>query len=226
MSPRLFNQYDQYLENLLCAQYDVADIFDHELAKGESREDFLIRILHDENDHMKIHKGFLTNGHDQSNQCDLIVCKSTTRTRRIGGQTLIDVADHPVLIEVKGNATGTDFREFNIKAGRTKALCSTHDVPCGIFCYKTNLLQRNVLNRFGYRYDALLDPLGIAYLDDPTLAIQYPNIDFAISIEPSPAGGGDKQFFLRKISSTGRYLYSRESPILKHLMSLVRGLTL
>lgn len=226
MSLRLFNQYDQYLENLLCAQYNVADIFDHELAKGESREDFLIRILCDENNHMQVHKGFLTNGHDQSNQCDLIVCRSTTRTRRIGSQTLIDVADQPVLIEVKGNATGTDFKEFNIKAGRAKALCTTHDIPCGIFCYKTNLLQRNVLNRFGYRYDSSLDALGIAYLDDPTLLIQYPNIDFAISIEPTPDGVEDKQFFLRKIPSTGRYIYSREAPVIKHMMTLVRGLTL
>ena len=231
MPAHLYDQYDQYLENLLCAQYDVAGIFNHELTKGEVREDFLIKLLHESNDHMRIHKGVLSNGTTNSNQCDLLICRPNTHIRRLGGQAMIDVGKQPILIEVKGNATGTDFKEFNIKAGRAKSLCTTHDIPCGIFCYRTMLTHRTIMKRFGYRYDAALDPLGIAYLDDPTLPLDYPNIDFAVCIEVTPAGMEDKQFFLRKDPSTGnptsgRYIYSREAPVIKHMMSLVRSLTM
>lgn len=231
MPAYLYDQYDQYLENLLCAQYDVAGIFNHELTKGEVREDFLIKLLQETNSYMRIYKGVLSNGTANSNQCDLLICRPTVQTRPLGSQVMIDVSEQPVLIEVKGNATGNDFREFNIKASRAKALCTTHDIPCGIFCYRTMLTHRNLMKRFGYRYDAALDPLGIAYQDDPILPLDYPNIDFAVCIEVSPSGTEYKQFFLRKDPSignptSGRYIYSREAPVIKHMISLVRSLTL
>ena len=40
-----FDEFDQYSENMLMAQYDVSDIISHELMKGEVREDFLISTL-------------------------------------------------------------------------------------------------------------------------------------------------------------------------------------
>jgi hypothetical protein len=227
----LYDQYDQYLEDLLCAQYEVADIFDHHLAKGEVREDFLIKLLEESSPHFKIHKGFLSNGTANSPQCDLMVCRPSARIRQVGSQALIDVSEQPVLIEVKGNATGTDFKEFNDKAGRTKALCGTHDIKCGIFCYKIDLQPHNLLKRFGFRYDPLHDPLGSVYFDTdtpprmPQLPIAYPNIDFAICIQPTPPGEMLRQFFVRK-NVNGRYIYNREAPVIKHMIGMVRSLTL
>lgn len=227
----LYDKYDQYLEDLLYAQYEVADIFDHHLAKGEVREDFLIKLLCESSAHFKIHKGFLSNGTANSTQCDLMVCRPTAHVRQVGSQALIDVSDQPVLIEVKGNATGTDFKEFNDKAGQAKALCTTHDIKCGIFCYKIDLRPQTILKRFGFRYDPLNDPLGSVYFDThsppklPQLPILYPNIDFAICIQPTAAGTDIKQFFVRK-NVNGRYIYNREAPVIKHMIGMVRSLTL
>lgn len=41
----MFAEFNQYSENLLLAQYDVSEIIEHELMKGEVREDFLIDVL-------------------------------------------------------------------------------------------------------------------------------------------------------------------------------------
>ena len=40
-----FDEFDQYSEDMLLAQYEISEIINHELMKGEVREDFLKSTL-------------------------------------------------------------------------------------------------------------------------------------------------------------------------------------
>ena len=71
----IFNEFDQYSQNLLLAQYDIAEIIQHELTKGEVREDFLIQVLQSRFEPPPtFHKGTVSDGGNQAGQIDIMLC--------------------------------------------------------------------------------------------------------------------------------------------------------
>lgn len=215
-----FAQFNQYTENLLLAQYDVSEIIEHQLIKGEVREDFLIHSLQYRFDNgLKIYKGFISSGEEQSGQIDIMLCKTNCQIYRLGTQVMIPPEDCKMLLEVKSNASGTDIREFNEKVARIKSFQASSYPLSGIFCYRIDLTKKNLLRRFGYNYDRHTE----AFVNDPTIELVYPHIDFLVSLDRN---NEENRLFLRKDTSTNRYVLTYEYPTIKNLFSLVQSLVL
>lgn len=221
----MFKEINTYYQKLLNAQYDVAEIIEHVLTRGEIREDFLKDVIKKRKDSLKIEKGILCDnyGH-QSPQCDVLIAKNTIAVERLGGHCVMQVGDCSIVLEVKSNATGNDFRECEQKAARIKALDTTVFPTYGIFCYKYDLRKNNLLKRFGYRYENETQE----FYRDEAESLKYPHIDFvlAISIEEEE-GEGDpilKQIFLMKNKETNRYDLYLDYPAIRHFWRLIDGL--
>ncbi len=210
----IFEEFNQYSEDLLLAQYDVSDIIAHELTKGEVREDFLSDILKSRFDPKPtFYKGALSDGTTQSGQVDLMLCKPNSQIYRLGSQAIINLDDCLCAIEVKGNAIGNDIKEFNEKITEIKLMQAVDFPLCGIFCYQVKLKERTILKRFGYNFDAATN----TFYDDDSLNIVYSEIDFFVSIET------DKSIFLRK-NVDGKFLRMSQYPIITNVFSLIHSL--
>lgn len=223
----IFDEFHKYTENLIQAQYGVSEIIKHELTKGEVREEFVMdTIQRGFGNDINLKRGFLQVGDKQSNQMDILLLKQNALVANIGNQTIVQPENCLLVLEVKGNASGSDLKEYNEKIGVMKAMQADSHPLFGIFCYRIKLTEKTILNRFGFTYDKSLDSFYDE--DNPKNAIKglatiYPNIDFLISIEIDEEENA-KQYFLRKNEATGRYIKSVEYPVLKNLFSLTRSL--
>lgn len=225
----MFAEFHKYTEKLILAQYEVSEIIKHELTKGEVREEFVMdTIQRGFGNDINLKRGFLQVGEEQSNQMDILLLKPNALVANIGNQTIVSPEHCLMVLEVKGNATGNDIREYNDKIALMKAMNADSYPMFGIFCYKIKLTEKTILNRFGYTYDSSTQ----YYYDEfdepknnPGMPIFYPNIDFLISIEIDEEGNG-KQLYLRKNELNGRYVKSVEFPVLKNLFSLTHSLLL
>ncbi len=212
----LFDEFDQYSQDLLLAQYNVANIIQHELIKGEVREDFLIYLLETGFDPSpSFHKGTISDGNDQAGQIDIMLCRPHSQIRKLGTQAVLRPDDCLCALEVKGNATGNDIRMFDRRSQRIKQMRATRYPLCGIFCYKVDLVEKTILNRFGFDFANNTQ----TYFDNEVAPrnIEYPNIDFFVSLDPRC------QLFLRK-NTNGRFLRILEYPILKNVFSVIESL--
>ena len=222
-----FEEFHKYTENLIQAQYDVSEIIQHELTKGEVREEFVMDTIQNGfGNEINLKRGFLQVEDVQSNQMDILLLKQNAPVVSIGNQTIIAPENCLMVLEVKGNATGTDLKEYNDKIGLMKAMPADSYPIFGIFCYKIKLVERTILNRFGFSYDNFSGDFYDEYnvkRRNPGRTVEYPNIDFLVSIEVDEEGN-NKQFYLRKNNETGRYIKSVEYPVLKNIFSLTHGL--
>jgi hypothetical protein len=222
-----FDEFDQYSENLLMAQYEVSNIITHELMKGEVREDFLIATLESCSDPKPmLVKGTVSDGHDNAGQLDIILCRPHAHVRRLGTQCFVE-KDHALcVIEVKGNCTGRDLKKAEAKAMVIQCLQGERSPQYGVVCYKVDLEMKTIMNRFGFSLDAENE----TYFDNATIPneaeanwkrLEYPNLDFFVSLEDG------KKVFLRKYEiSPGkhRFIRSMQSPLIKELFSMTRSL--
>lgn len=222
-----FDEFDQYSENLLMAQYEVSEIISHELMKGEVREDFLISILESCSEPRPYFvKGTLSDGSNDAGQLDIILCRPYSHLRRLGAQCFVSKGDALCVIEVKGNCTGTDLKRAAEKAVVIRNLQGQTSPLCGVVCYKVALELKTIMNRFGYSFDSATN----TYFDNATIPneaeadwrkIDYPDLDFFISLEDG------KKVFLRKYEfAPGKPRFSRsvQSPLIKELFSVMRAL--
>ncbi len=209
----IFNEFNQYSENLLLAQYDVSNIIKHELIKGEVREDFLIDVLKSRfTPAPSFFKGTISDGTVQAGQIDIMLCKPNTQIFKLGSQVIINPDTCLCLIEVKGNARGNDIREFNSKISKIKNMKAAEYPLFGIFCYKVNLLPKTILNRFGFTFSEKMD----TYHDDGR-QITYPEIDFFVSLDER------EPLFLRK-KPDGRFVQLVKFPIIQNVFELIQSL--
>ncbi len=228
----VFDEFHKYTENLIQAQYEVSEIIKHELTKGEVREEFVMdTIQRGFGNEINLKRGFLQVAEEQSNQMDILLLKQNAPVANIGNQTIVQPENCLLVLEVKGNATGNDLKEYNDKIGIMKAMEADSHPLFGIFCYKIKLVEKTILKRFGFTYDNFSGSFYDEYKNDENnpennnagLEVKYPNIDFLISIEIDEEGNA-KQFYLRKNEVTSRYIKSVEYPVLKNLFSLTHSL--
>jgi hypothetical protein len=212
----LFDEFDQYSQDLLLSQYDIAEIIQHELTKGEVREDFLIHILQSRFEPSPtFYKGTISDGNHQAGQLDLMLCRPNCQIVRMGGQAILRPEDCLCLIEVKGNATGNDLRVFDERIQRIKAMEAESFPLCGIFCYKVELQEKTIMNRFGFDLNA---ETGVYYNDEnEPREIAYPNIDFFVSLDERG------HLFLRK-NTDGRFIKLLDYPVLKAVYRVIGSL--
>lgn len=222
-----FEEFDQYSENMLMAQYDISDIITHELMKGEIREDFLIATLESCSEPKPFFvKGTLSDGTNDAGQLDILLCRPYSHLRRLGSQCYVSKEDALCVIEVKGNCTGTDLKKAVQKAKVIGALQGQQSPIYGVVCYKVALELKTIMKRFGFSYDSVNN----TYFDNATipneiernwLKIEYPDLDFFVSLED------EKKLFLRKYEfSEGnfRFVRSVREPIIQELFLMVRSL--
>jgi hypothetical protein len=225
----MFAEFHKYTEKLIHAQYEVSEIIRHELTKGEVREEFVMEtIQRGFGNQINLKRGFLQVADKQSNQMDILLLKHNAQIAQIASQIIVSPENCLMVLEVKGNATGNDIKEYNDKIVIIKAMGSNSVPLFGLFCYKIKLTEKTILNRFGFTYDNDNNHYYDEYNKKDNcsgLPIVYPNIDFLISIEIDEYGNG-KQLYLRKDETTGRYIKSVEFPVLKNLFSLTHSLLL
>jgi hypothetical protein len=224
-----FDEFDQYSENLLLSQYEISDIISHELMKGEVREDFLISTLESCSDPKpKFVKGTVSDGENDAGQLDIILCRPNSHIRRLGSQCYVEKQDSLCIVEVKGNCTGRDLKRAEAKAQVIQTLQGESAPLYGIVCYRFNLEEVTIMNRFGYSFDRETR----TYFDNATIerefeddwrTIAYPNLDFFICLEEG------RKIFLRKYEiAPNKYRFIRltSTPIIKELFKMMRSLWL
>lgn len=169
----------EYLDELLRVQSKAAEMFEHKGVLGKVREIFLSDQIRKRIDNPLIHTGQIVANGKNVGQADIIIRKKGTINHEIGGQVRITANDTAAVIEVKSNARGTDFRDFNAKAQKIKA--ENPKTLCGFFTYMLGCKKSTILKRFGVRYDK-------EYLDfeyDDKLKLVYTFLDFVICIDDS-----------------------------------------
>jgi hypothetical protein len=169
----------EYLDQLLRVQSTTAEMFEHKGVLGTVRENFLSQQITERIDSPLIHTGEVTFNNGKSGQLDLIIRKSGTLNPEIGGQVRIPASDCAAIIEVKSNATGSDIRAFNIKAGEIKK--DNPNVICGFFTYKLACTKRYALKKFGIIYDYDILEFDI----ENNVSAEYNNIDFISCLDDS-----------------------------------------
>lgn len=222
-----FDEFDQYSENLLLAQYDVSEIISHELMKGEVREDFIIDVLKSCSDPApNLVKGTVSDGTNDAGQLDIILLKPYAHPRRVGTQYFVAKEDALCILEVKGNCRGKDLKKANLTAEKIRNLQGDVNPLYGVICYKVELQEKTILKRFGFSFDSstqtYFDRANVPNEDeDSWQKLEYPNLDFFISI-----GESDKMF-LRKyepITGKSRFYRNLNIPLIQEVFSLIRGL--
>jgi hypothetical protein len=222
-----FDEFDQYSENMLMAQYEISDIISHELMKGEVREDFLKSTLESCSEPKPLFfKGTISDGTSDAGQLDLILCRPFCNPRRMGSQCLIDKNDALCIIEVKGNCTGQDLKDADNKASTISNLDGNSVPLYGVICYKLALKENTILQRFGLSYDKITD----TYYDNARNPnedesnwsdITYSHLDFFISLED-----GKKEFLRKYQLKPGVYRFIRyiNPPIMKQVFLMMNSL--
>jgi hypothetical protein len=214
----------QYYEELLGAQYRASEdlVKDQHLSCGTIREEFLREILVKKRPSIKITKGFIRKLDNRSGECDQIFHHQDSPIDILGGQLFIKPEYSRLILEIKSNATGGEIKKTNSNFERIKTIDTDHQPICGLFCYNVNLEKKTILNRFGWDYDKTLE----SWEDIPTLAIEYPYIDFIVDIAclEEETSRTEKQFFLVKDKSSGRYVLRQEYPIIKNFFGVTDNL--
>ncbi|MCS3796561.1 DUF6602 domain-containing protein [Niastella sp. OAS944] len=229
-----FEQYHNYSQNLLLAQYEVSEIIRHNLTRGEVREDFIIQYLTKTitNCQSYLKRGFINLGQDQqSGQADILLIKRHAETIDLGnrGNVIVNPEDCLMVMEVKSTLTGPYLNDFNTEAQLIKNANS--NIVCGMFAYKAELEKQTIMLRCGHDYNVETD----TYFDsdkDP-LPTWYPYIDFVLLVDKLESNGieenlelqGANQIFVRKaLGVKERYFIGTFNPAVRNLISLVRSL--
>jgi hypothetical protein len=185
----LFEKFDEYYQKLLTAQFQISEIIEHSLTKWQIREDFLKSIITSQFPNLQIVSWIITNDIIQSPQTDLIITKHNCRTRQLWQYNLVNIDDCRMIVEVKSNATGADFKKFNTDIWIIKSLWN-ENLICWLFCYKLDLQLKTVLERFGYKYNTEYK----TYEKYNHWLVKYPNINFVVSIDSF--NEDDKEIFI------------------------------
>ena len=196
-------------------------MIDHKLTRGEMREDFIKHQVALQYKQLSCCKGVVAdaNGENQSGQIDFLVPKPNTRQRKMGEHSLFSINDISFVMEVKSNATGSDFSALNNKAKTYKAMKGAESLGIGMFCYYYNLKMKNLVKRFGWGYDA--DIQSYQPLED--IECEYPYIDFVIALDDSEEDERKKCFFLMRDNTNPNtsYMLYQDHPVSKYFFSLM-----
>ncbi len=138
----------QYYEDLLRAQYKVSQIVQQNLPKGTIREDFLRELVLKRKESLRAKKGMVAMSSKQSGECDLIFYDSSATINPIGDQVMIEPRHCKLVLEVKSNAKGSDFKKTNNNFKKIKEIDPENKPFCGLFCYNTATEKKDYLEEF------------------------------------------------------------------------------
>ncbi len=215
-----FDEFDEYIEKLLLLQFDASEIIKHNLTKGEVREDFLKEEVNKQFAHICYHKGFIVDNEKeyQSGQLDIIITGNDARIRKYGDQSMVDIRDARIVLEVKSCATTADLSKLDQVAREIKSHSDTpHSIKIGMFCYSYAIQEPNMLKKFGFKYDKELD----GYFDDISIENDFNSIDFILALDGNKTEVEDsKDFFLIKDVYSNRFVLKKKEPVSKDFFML------
>ena len=213
----------QYYEDLLRAQYKVSQIVQQNLPKGTIREDFLRELVLKRKEALRAKKGMVAKGSAQSGECDLIFYNLSATTNPIGDQIIMIEPKHcKLVLEVKSNATGSDFKKTNSNFQKIKEIDPENKPLCGLFCYNSAIEKKTILRRFGWVFDKDLE----SWEEDLSLEMKYLHIDFIVCIACLEENEEctEQQFFLTKDEASERFILKQEYPIIKNFFVVTDNL--
>ena len=217
---KYFDKFDEYIEKLLLVQFDASEIIKHNLTKGEVREDFLKEEVNKQFAHICYHKGFIVDNEKeyQSGQLDIIITGNDARIRKYGDQSMVDIRDARIVLEVKSCATTADLSKLDQVAREIKSHSDTpHSIKIGMFCYSYAIQEPNMLKKFGFKYDKELD----GYFDDISIENDFNSIDFILALDGNKTEVEDsKVFFLIKDVYSNRFVLKKKEPVSKDFFML------
>ena len=223
----MFDKYDEYVEELLLAQYRVSEMVEHLLTRGEIREAFIRHQIEQRYENIRCYTGVIAEDvkNRQSGQLDLIIAKRTAEKRSLGNHVIIAAEDALFVVEVKSNATGTDFKKLNEKAAQYKEFAGGVGISTGMFCYYYDLTMKNILKRLGYTFDAELDGFELR----PEIIPEYKHIDFIVALDDNEDNltGQNQAFFAIKDDTQESAVFRlfQNRPVSKYFFKLLkRGL--
>lgn len=221
---KYFDEFDEYIEKLLLVQFDASEIIKHNLTKGEVREDFLKEVVNKQFAHICYHKGFIVNNEKeyQSGQLDIIITGNDARIRKYGDQSMVDIHEARLVLEVKSCATTADIRKLDQVSREIKSYSDTpQSIRIGMFCYSYSIQEPNMLKKFGFRYDKDID----GYIDDIRKENDFDNIDFVLAMDGNKSDGEEsKDFFLIKDIHSNRFVLKKKEPVSKDFFMLFSNL--
>lgn len=201
-------QFQVYIEELLRVQFEASDMFEHNPTKGSIREEFLKNEISKQYKMIDCRTGAIVNGNYQSSQIDIIVTKLNARDMPMGGQSLVDVSDAKLAIEVKSCAEKKHLDELQETAAKLKSQGGNSGLKVGLFCYSYDVQEKTMLKRFGYKFDKELDQ----YNYHKSLDKDYRDIDFVICIskdEDRP----DSDFYIAKDKIEDSFMLFKKEPV-------------
>lgn len=211
----------QYYEDLLRAQYRVSEAVQQKLPRGTIREDFLRDIVLKRKESLRGKKGIVIKNGVQSGECDLIFYEISATTTPLGDQIMIEPRYCKLVLEVKSNATGSDFKKTNLNFKKIKEIDLDNQPLCGLFCYNIDLLKKNLMKRFANVYNEEVEMWG----HDSDCEIMYPYIDFVVCLSSADQEcEQNQQFFLMKDRGTGWFFPREEYPIIKNFFAVTDNL--
>lgn len=217
---KYFDEFDEYIEKLLLVQFDASEIIKHNLTKGEVREDFLKKEVNNQFAHICYHKGFIVDNKKeyQSGQLDIIITGNDARIRKYGDQSMVDINDARIVLEVKSCTTTADLKKLDQVASEIKSYSDEpHSIKIGMFCYSYAIQEPNMLKKFGFRYDKELD----GYFDDISIENDFGNIDFILALDGNKSEVEEsKSFFLIKDIYSNRFVLKKKEPVSKDFFML------
>lgn len=218
---KYFDEFDFYIEKLLILQFTASEIIKHNLTKGEVREDFVKEQVGKQFEDILYHKGFICcdDSEYQSSQLDIIVTKKDARSRNYGGHSLIEIEDAKMVIEVKSSAKTNDLRKLDALAEKLKDLKKDANIKVGLFCYSYELKEKNLLKKFGYKYDEDID----SYNFDKSINREFNNIDFVLALDKDKEYSEEnKDFFIIKDTYSNSFVLYKDEPVSKYFFRLFK----
>ncbi|QOR36358.1 hypothetical protein IMX26_05970 [Clostridium sp. 'deep sea'] len=220
---KFFDKYNDYIERLLLVQYNASEIINHKLTRGEIREEFLKDQVIKRFKALDFRKGVIIDDDKgyQSSQLDIIVTKENAPNEVFGSHSIVDIKYAEIVLEVKSCADTCDLKKLNQIANEMKKLNNSFGLKVGLFCYSYKIQKRNMLKKFGYRYDDYLD----SYILDKSLPQHYPNIDFVLALDVKKIDRySNNDFFIIKDIPSDKFILFEDEPVSKHFFNMFKNI--
>lgn len=193
----MIQKYYDYLQKLLLLQFQASEDLDHNLSKGEIREDFLKDIIVKQFQNIICHKGIVIDDGFQSGQMDLIITSKKCSNINLGTHSMVYIDDVDMMVEIKSKGVKRYLDELEIEAKKIKERINIKNknngisVPkypiIGVFAYKFDSSKETLLKKFGYTLkNGIYEKRG---------KINYSYIDFVIVLNFEE---NEEDLFLRR----------------------------
>lgn len=202
----ILEQIDIYKEKILQSQYEISNVIEHQLTKGELREKYIRDLIEKDVPNVKTYSGIIAYENNQSPQTDLIVLENVSILNNVN---VFDVDDVRNIFEIKSKMTLKHVRKIN---NTLKALkdCNSN-IKGGIICYELDCKEKNLLKKFGFIFDKEIQ----SYIINENDISVFDSIDYIVSFDKN------NEFILSR-DIGGRFVLDKKIPIISHFLMIFR----